>query len=667
MISATSLQMTSDDEPAIPGFSILGTEVHSVDYDSALDACLRMAESGIPCTVSACNTHLVAQARHDVGFHEVMAGFDLVVPDGYPLIWRLNAQGANLKDRVYGPYLMRHVLRKTPKPWKHYFFGGTPECLERMVAAAKDLQPDIEIAGVHSPPFRVWTEKDEQGFADRIQGSGADFIWVALGGERQERWIQKNLFRYQRGVFFAVGDAFELLAGTRPYAPRWMQSRGLTWLYRLYLEPKRLGRRYLKFNSLFLYYLFRDGILGTPQARPTSRPRIAFLGSRGVPARYSGFETVVEQLGCRLVERGYEVTVYNRFPRFDTQTKHYRGMRIVTLPTISTKSLDTIVHTALSALHALRQNYDLIYLCGVGNALIGGFLRLCGKKVIINVDGADYRRAKWGTAGRFWLRTSERWATRMADRIIADNREIVARYQQDYQTTPHYLSYGTNVPTGPVGQEELDRWGLKPRGYILFVSRLTPENKADLLLEGFARYRGPLKLVICGTADYEHAHYRHLQELADDRVIFTGARYDAAYRELSRQAAIFVMPAAIEATRLVLLDQLGMGAAILYHDCAATREVLGEAGEPFDGPDAVAALAEKLTALSKNPARCEELRSLALQRAKTKFNWDHVVDEYEGLFSELEVRKKDSGFRIQDGGFRNSIHRSDSRIPNPES
>jgi N-acetylglucosaminyldiphosphoundecaprenol N-acetyl-beta-D-mannosaminyltransferase len=631
--------MTAETEPSIPVFPVLGTNIHSVNYETALEACLGMAKSGIPGAVSACNTHLIALARADAGFHGVMADFDLVVPDGYPLIWRLNAQGAKLPDRVYGPYLMRHVLTHTPEPWKHFFFGGTPECLERMVAAAEEIQPDIKIAGTHSPPFRAWTEEDEETFAEMIHKSSADFIWVALGGERQERWIMKNLQRHTRGVFFAVGDAFELLAGARPYAPPWMQNRGLTWLYRLSQEPRRLGARYLKFNSLFLYYLLRDGLLGTPTRLSAHRPRIAFLGSRGIPARYSGFETVVEQLGQRLVGRGYDVSVYNRYPRFDPHTKLYKGMRIHTLPTIPTKNLDTISHTALSALHALGKNYDLIYLCGVGNALIGGFLRLCGKTVIINVDGADFRRSKWSTFGRFWLHLSERWATRMADRIIADNQEIVARYEQDYQTRPLYLSYGANIRVGTLGHEELEHWGLKPREYILFVSRLTPENQADTLLLAFAKYRGPLKLVICGAADYEQAHYRRLQSLADDRVIFTGARYDNAYVELSRNALFFVMPADIEATRLVLLDQLGMGSAILYMDCPATREVVGDAAEPFDPADPVESLAKKLTDLADNPERCEELRRLALERAQTHFNWDLVVDRYESLFAELKVRK----------------------------
>jgi len=626
-------------ETLIPVRRILGTPVHCATYESALQTATRLARGERPAAISACNTHLVALARGNPGFHGVMERFDLVVPDGYPLVWRLNAAGAGLRDRVYGPYLMKYILQHTPRPWKHFLFGGTPECLERLTSAIKEFQPDIDIAGTLSPPFRAWNEEDERDFARKIRESGANFIWVALGGERQERWIVKNLSRHARGVFFAVGDAFELLAGARPFAPPWMQERGLTWLYRLSQEPRRLWGRYFKFNSLFIYYHLRDALLGTParmiRLGSPNLPRVAFLGSRGVPAKYSGFETVVEQLGSRLAARGHSVTVYNRFPRFHSPSKIYKGMRVVVLPTIPTKSMDTITHTALSALHALTQRYDIIYLCGVGNAIIGGLLHLCGLKVIINVDGADFRRAKWGSFARFWLRMSEKWATRMADRLIADNHEIVSRYRREYHSTPLFISYGANVRPTRVDVGELKRWGLEPKGYILFVSRLSPENCADLLLKAYARYRGPLKLVICGAANYEHGHFRQLQKLADERVIFAGARYGDSYTELSQNARFFVMPADIEATRLVLLDQMGMGSAILYRDCAATREVVGNDAEPFGQDDPEARLAEKITFLSENPARCEELGRAALARAKSHFDWNLVVDQYERVFADL--------------------------------
>ncbi len=614
---------------------VLGTPVAVSNYEMALEASLKLATFDRPCVVSACNTHLIALARHDPTFADVLRQFDMILPDGYPLVWAMNKAGAGLNDRVYGPYFMKHALANSPAGCRHFFFGGSEKTLTRLVETARELNPEICIAGTLSPPFRSWSEEDEQSFADTIKATGADFVWVALGGERQEHWIMKNLPRHQRGVFFAVGDAFELLAGSRPFAPPWMQQHGLTWLYRLMQEPTRLWPRYLKFNSLFVFYTLRDAVLGSPSKGP---PRVAFLGSRGVPARYSGFEVVVENLGANLVQRGFQVTVYNRVPKLASSTSSFLGMKLVTLPTIPTKTLDTIVHTALSAVHAIFQHYDVIYLCGVGNTVIGGLLRSLGLPVVLNVDGADFRRAKWGTFARIWLKTSEAIASRCADAIIADNPEIVRRYERSYGVKPEFISYGAIIRKQKVSCGELEHWGLKPRGYILNVSRITPENEADLLIEAFSRWKGDLKLVICGSATYEKSYHQRLLDLADDRVIFTGARFGDSYLELSQNAAFFVMPAAIEATRLVLLDQMGMGSAILYKDAPATREVLGEAAESFSSTNPTEALTEKIALLASDPTRCRQLGEAAMSRAEKHFSWQEVTSRYIQLFDTLGVK-----------------------------
>jgi len=618
--------------PELETRPVLGTEVHCADYDSGLRAAISLLESGRPCAVAAANTHLVSLARSDRGFARVMGKFQLILPDGVPLVWEMNARGACLADRVYGPYFMRHVLARAPRPYRHFFFGGSPECLRALEAAALKLQPDLEVAGRLSPPYREWSEEDEEGFARAIAGSGADFIWVALGGGRQERWIADNLHRHTRGVFIAVGDAFELLAGSRPFAPAWMQRHGLTWLYRLCQDPVRLWPRYLRFNSLFLFYGIRDRLLGSPPPPGIGgKPSIAFLGSRGVPANYSGFEVVVEELGSRLLARGHPVTVYNRYPHFRRGGSRYRGMRVLTLPTIPTKSLDTITHTALSSLDALFRRYDVVYLCGVGNALLAGIIRLSGARVIINVDGADFRRSKWGTLGRWWLKHSERWATKLADALIADNPEIVARYRGEYGVQLTYLSYGAELRDRPVRVGELARWGLEAGRYLLFVARLTPENEADLLLRAYARSGCVLPLVICGSTNYERRYNAQLRGMAGEGVIFTGPRFGDAYIELSQNALFFVLPSAIEATRLVLLDQMGMGKAVLYKDCPATREVIGDAGEAFSPDDAVNALAAGIAGLVADPDRCAELGRRARRRAEEKFNWERVTDRYEEI------------------------------------
>lgn len=614
---------------------VLGTPVAVVDYDSAVAAAMDLARAPRPGAVAASNTHIVALARQKPDFGDVMRKFDLVLPDGMPLRWALNAKGAGLTDRVYGPYFMERLVRATPRPWKHFLFGGTRATLDALVARLRELQPDVEIVGTLSPPFREWTEDDEASFAAEIAAAEPDFVWVALGGERQERWITANLGRHRRGVFFAVGDAFALLAGERAFAPDWMQRLGITWLYRLVQEPRRLWRRYTRFNTLFVYYSLRDALLGPPRRRaPGTLRRIAFLGSRGVPARYSGFEVVVEELGRRLAARGHEVTVYNRLPHFSPPGAVWEGMRIVGLPTIRTKNLDTIVHTTLSMLHALRQRYDIIYLCGVGNAILGRLARAAGMKVVINVDGADFRRKKWSWFARTWLRRSECWAIRSADCVIADNASIADRYERDYGLRPEHLAYGLTVRDEPVACGELARWNLRPGGYFLFVSRLTPENEAALLLRAYRRLADPIPLVLVGGDPYEHAYRRRLQALATDRVIFTGQRFAGTYVELSQNALAFVMPATIEATRLVLLDQLGMGKAIIYNDCPATREVLGDSGLPF-GPDRPEeSLAEALQHAQANPEECAAAGCRARARAEL-FRWETVVARYEGIFDRV--------------------------------
>jgi N-acetylglucosaminyldiphosphoundecaprenol N-acetyl-beta-D-mannosaminyltransferase len=242
---------------------ILGTPVACVTYDSALGMVEGLARQSRPTAVCPANTHILAEVRHDPEFGRVMEKFDVVLPDGMPVVWALNYFRAGLHDRVYGPYFMRHVLRNTPRPWRHFFFGDSEECLHGLRKVVAQLQPEIEIVGSISPPFRPFAEEDEVSFAERINRADPDFVWVALPGVRMERWIIDNQARYKRGVFLAVGDAFTLLTGRRKFAPAWMQRMGLTWLFRLVTEPVRLGPRYLKYNLLFLFYflesLFRGG------------------------------------------------------------------------------------------------------------------------------------------------------------------------------------------------------------------------------------------------------------------------------------------------------------------------------------------------------------------------------------------------------------------------
>ena len=245
--------------------SVIGLQVDAVDYQGALDESVRLSLEPRAAAVSASNTHIAAASRYDVKFGRIMNSFDLTLPDGMPLIWVMNLvlkrrKEARLHDRVYGPYFMKYAIEHAPKGTRHFLFGGGQDCLDELQLSMRELRSDIEIAGAYSPPYRLWTEEDQVQFAKVINEANPDFVWVALGGEKQERWIIENLCRFNRGVFFAIGDAFELLAGRRPFAPDWCQKYGVTWLYRLIQEPRRMWKRYLKYNSLFVWYVCVDAL-----------------------------------------------------------------------------------------------------------------------------------------------------------------------------------------------------------------------------------------------------------------------------------------------------------------------------------------------------------------------------------------------------------------------
>ncbi len=241
--------------PARPSSGrVLGVRVDALDYAGAVAHADALSQSGQPAAVAAANTHLVTEARLDGGFAEVLESFALVLPDGMPLVWLLRRQGFALADRCYGPWFFREALKTLPQARRHVFFGGKTETLEKLKEAALKLRPDLQVADLISPPFGPWSPGVEAALVARIKEARPDFVWVALGGVRQETWIHRHLPEFGHGVFVGIGDGFALLAGEREPAPDWMQRAGLTWLHRLAKDPRRLAGRYLKYNSLFLWF-----------------------------------------------------------------------------------------------------------------------------------------------------------------------------------------------------------------------------------------------------------------------------------------------------------------------------------------------------------------------------------------------------------------------------
>jgi glycosyltransferase involved in cell wall biosynthesis len=362
--------------------------------------------------------------------------------------------------------------------------------------------------------------------------------------------------------------------------------------------------------------------------------RIAMLGTRGIPASYSGFETCVEQLGARLVERGHQVTVYCRSNHILSRDRTYRGMEMVYLPTISDKYLDTIVHTLFSVVHATARAFDVVLMFNVGNGPLAWIPHLSAKKVVLNVDGLDWQRDKWPTWAKAYIQSCERLATLFPDVIIADSPVIQSYYLQTYGKSSELIAYGSEVTKAEPG-EYLARYGLRPREYVLFVGRLVPDNCPDHLVSAFGALDTQLKCVIVGDAPYAQDYIRWLKSLAGPNVVFTGYLFGDGYRELGSNAYVFVEPSGVGGTHPALVEAMAMGNCVVVNDTAANVEVIGSTGRSYSGQVGAESLKEVLADLLCHPQAVQEYRALAERRAAEHYSWQAVTTRYEQLFQRL--------------------------------
>src|SRR5436305_9784811 len=362
--------------------------------------------------------------------------------------------------------------------------------------------------------------------------------------------------------------------------------------------------------------------------------KVAILGTRGIPASYSGFETAVEQLAKRFTARGHEVVVYCRPHVVDRRLNEWRGARLVHLPTVRNKYIDTFVHTLLSELHAApRERPDVALFFIAGNSPMCLITRGANIPTVINVDGLDSDRRKWPAPAQRYLRLAERTAPHWADRAITDSHAVAEVFERRYGERIGVVPYGVEDP-GYDGTETLERLGLQPRRYVLFVGRLEPENNPHLLVEAFARFdaaraRG-MKLVIVGGAPYADEYIRGVMRRADPRVLFPGYVFGRGYWELQRHAYVFCAPTEVGGTHPVILEALAAGNCVLVNDHAPNVETVGDAGLTFSGREGVPSLAAQLERLFDHPEIVEAYRARARERAK-RYSWDAVTDQYENL------------------------------------
>lgn len=237
---------------------VLSSHIDVGGWDAVLDQINEWAKLRLSRYVAICNVHVTVTAWRDPSFQAVVNGADLATPDGAPIAWTLRRQGFENQQRVSGPDLMEKLfVRCAEESVPVYFYGSTPQTLAAMKYRLGERFPDLQIAGMESPPFRVLTSEEDESAVTRINGSGAGIVFVGLGCPKQERWMADHRGRIN-GVMIGVGAAFDFFAGSVARAPEWMRNSGLEWLHRLGSEPRRLWKRYLVTNTLFVFGIARQ-------------------------------------------------------------------------------------------------------------------------------------------------------------------------------------------------------------------------------------------------------------------------------------------------------------------------------------------------------------------------------------------------------------------------
>lgn len=376
---------------------------------------------------------------------------------------------------------------------------------------------------------------------------------------------------------------------------------------------------------------FPHGEIGVPSARGRML-RVAFIGGRGLVSKYSGIEAYYEEVGKRLAGMGHEVTAYCR-TYFTPPGKWHDGMRVVRLPTIRSKHLETVVHTFLSTLHVLVQPCDIVHYHALGPALFSFIPRLAGKKTVVTVQGLDWQRKKWGRVAAAVLRLGERAAVSLPSHTMVVSRTLQTLYRSAYGVETSYIPNG-GILRERHAAEKIQDWNLEPGKYLLFLGRFSPEKGCHLLVEAYERLDTDVKLVLAGASSYCDDYSRRLRTHASDRIRMLDWVAGHVLDELLTNAMVFVLPSDLEGLSLALLDAMGAGLCVLCSDVDENREAVAGTGFTFRRGD-VADLADRLRFLIANPSVREAAGQAAKRRVREHYHWPTIARQIEKVYFEM--------------------------------
>ena len=524
--------MGSDMKDELTYCKILGTNINVTNMDDTIAYLTENLEQLKGDYICVSNVHTTVMAYRDKAYRRVQNSAAMALPDGQPLSIVSRRRGFFEARRVPGPDLMPAILDLSQETgYRHYFYGSTDATLTALRAALLRRYPKLQIAGMYSPPFRELTKEEDEEIVRRINDSGADFVWVALGAPKQEWWMYEHRHRV-KAVMLGVGAAFDFTAGTVKRAPMWMQRLCLEWVFRILRDPKRMLPRYLNTNFAFLYYVYQEGRALKQTAK--NGLHIAMIGHKRIPSREGGVEVVVNELSVRMAKLGHHVEAYNRFghhvsgKKYDEEygwkgRKFYKGVRIYIVPTFRRSSLNAIVYTFFATIMALFHHYDVIHYHAEGPCAMLWLPHFLKRKVVVTIHGLDWQRAKWGNFASFVIKFGERMAAKYADDVIVLSDNVKQYFADVYQREVTYIPNGINRPK-PQGAAVIEeKYGLKKDGYFLFLARIVPEKGLHYLIEAFSELETDKKLVIAGGSSQAMDYMERIHRMAaeDERILMT--------------------------------------------------------------------------------------------------------------------------------------------------
>lgn len=358
--------------------------------------------------------------------------------------------------------------------------------------------------------------------------------------------------------------------------------------------------------------------------------KIAMIGHKRIPFKEGGVEVVVEELSIRMATYGHQIDVYNRYKRGMRVGRTYKGVNIITIPTINTIKLEAFVYSILASIRVLFGNYDVIHYHAEGPCAMIWLPRLFGKKTIATIHGLDWQRSKWNGFATKYLKCGEKMAVRYANEIIvlAQNHE---KYFQDvYGRKTHYIGNGVNEVTKREPKIIKEEYKLNTDDYLLFLARIVPEKGLHYLLEAFRKIKTDKKLVIAGSVNYRTSYGRKINQLSDkdERVILTDFVVGREKEELFSNCYMYILPSDIEGMPVSLLEAMRYGCRCLVSDIPENRALITNPNNLFKKSNIndLKKQIENLLASKKLEKRDYNME---------EFSWDNIVESTIKLYKQI--------------------------------